>query len=937
MNRASEKAGQLESIQFGDFQLWPAERQLRESGRSVKLGARAFDILAVLIENAGKTVTKKDLMTRVWPTTVVDEINLRVHVAALRRALGDGQNGQRFIVNVTGRGYSFVAPLSSFEDSAPAPRARSPQPSHNLPTSLTRMIGRDVELVSLSRLLRSQRLLTIVGAGGVGKTTIALAVARSLLGDFPHGVRFVELAPVREATGVANAFATALGLAVSRETPTHDLREFTRDKNLLLLVDNCEHVIAEVATIVEQLLRSSNDLRVFATSREPLNAEGEWLFRITPLDVPAETRTSWTAAKVREHAAVKLFVERAMTGEEAFDLTDENAELVAGICRTLDGLPLAIELAAASVDRLGLRELAVRVHDQVSRGSAGRRTAASRHQTLRATFDWSFELLNPLEKLAFRRLAIFSGSFTMESASLLMARAGADVQEAVGAVMGLAEKSLISTDITSVTLRHRFLNTVRTYAFEKLRSSDDFLHIRRWHAEEILGLMRQAELGWASSDRSQWIAAYGHAIDDVRAALDWAFSAEGDTALGTALTAISVPFGIQLAHLEEFRARIEHALYWVTAGPVPQPEIELRLRDTLSHLTSNMQRSEAVSPVGDAVDRIEAPKNRISPLLRKTIFEIESADYDAALESAARLANVAREAKDPLADLASDRVSAQAHHFAGNHEIARAYAERVMNHPSKSIPITYVPVQTDRRVWMRIVLGRAFWIQGQAEQAQQVAAEALELAAADSPFALCQALAFAACPISIWSGELDKARQQVRTLMAETRRYRLENWRAYAEWYECVLDADMGAADSGTDKPGSARSSIPLSIGGLLLDTILTMNPWITGADPLSLAAVGWAASERLRVQGEFILRNAAPEAFARAEAIFLQSLQLAESQRALGWRLRSAISLGRFWSEKKNLRSQSRLLLEDVCGRFTEGLKTRDFRTAQSLISELA
>ena len=935
------RTGERLAVTFGDFEFFPTRRQLVLAGNPVKLGTRALEILAVLIEKPGQMVAKDELISRVWPTTVVEDINLRVHVSALRRAIGDGQQGNRFIVNAAGRGYSFVAEIGYARESPePAPViAKSARAAHNLPTALTRMVGRTTEVMALTQLVGTQRLVTIVGTGGVGKTTTGLAVARNVVANFEAGVQMVDLATARDENSVIEAFAAALGFSVSKEYPFDNLISYLKHKDLLLLVDNCEQVLAEVAQIVERLLRASATVRILATSREPLHAEGEWPYRMAPLGVPEDDGLFITAIKARKYASIELFVERALTGEQAFELTDANAGIVAAICRGLDGLPLAIELAAAGVGRLGIRELAVRVHDQVSIRSSGRRTAASRHQTLIATFDWSYDLLTSLEKLAFQRLAAFNAAFSLESAAGLVAHAGVSHDDAVTAVMGLAEKSLIATDISGMSVRHRFLNTVRQYAFEKLKVSSDFITIYRWHAEQVLKLMRQAELGWESLDREEWIAAYGYAMDDVRGALDWAFSSQGDALLGVSLTSISVPFGLQLARLEEFRARVEHALHWFTSGGPPQPELEVRLRATLGLINANLQRQQPGADTestnhSDAIDGIGSLKNRISPLLRRTIMQIESGEYQEALDTAIRMGLVAQKINDPLAELTANRVAAQAHHFAGNHGQARAYAERVLDDPAKSIPVAYVPVQTDRRVWMRIVLARISWMEGMTEQAEGIAAESVELALADSPFALCQALAFAACPIAIWNGSVAVARQHVDALLVETSRYRLDNWKAYGEWYERVLNADAVSveAESGLS-PISASSA---SISGLLLDTIQTMNPSITRAGPQPLGIVGWSAPERLRVHGDWILRQNAAEAGPHAKTVFERSLQLAENQRALSWALRAATSLYRI-RLKGDSSQTDRKRLESLCSRFSEGSRTRDLRTAQSLLNDAA
>jgi predicted ATPase/DNA-binding winged helix-turn-helix (wHTH) protein len=922
------------AVSFEGFQFFPSRRELLEGGSAVKLGTRALDILAILIENAGKTVSKAELITRVWPKTVVEDINLRVHVSALRRSLGDGQKGRRFIINVAGRGYSFVAALTRESSRANHQPASAPAFKHNLPNALTRMVGRSAEFAALTELVCKNRLSTVLGPGGVGKTTLALAVSRPLQSRFPDGIRFVDLANISTGHSIADAFAVALDLVASTDNPLRDLVEFLKEREVLLVVDNCERVLTEVAAVVETVLKSCNGPQILATSREPLNAEGERRYRIAPLQVPSDSDSPLTAAKAREHASVELFVERAATGEHSFDLTDTNAAIVADICRTLDGLPLAIELAAAGVGRMGLHELAARVHDQVSQGVTARRTAAARHQTLRAAIDWSFELLNLMEQTAFRRLAVFNGPFNMESAAGLIAHAGISRPDALNAVMSLAEKSLLVTDISGTALRHRILNTVRTYAYDKLHASDDFVKIHRWHADQMLKLMRQAELGWQSTDRTEWISSYGYAIDDVRAALDWAFSSTGDAALGAALTSISVPFGLQLARLDEFRARIEHALDSLKSGASARSDLETRLRETLRLLTQNMERAppeEVAEPSAqvDAVERIGPPKAQIAPLLRKTIMQMENADYDGAVRTATRMGSVAQRTADPLAVLTADRVAAQAHHFAGNHASARAYAERVLDHPAKSIPIAYVPVQVDRRVWMRIVLSRTCWMEGQLEQAEQLMTEAMELAVADSPFSLCQTLAFATCPICIWNGEHERARTHVQTLLAQTRRYKLDNWRAYAEWYARVIGVDWTPAEeTPTSEP---------TISGLLLDTIVTMSPATVAKAALqSLSPTGWAAPEKLRIQADAILTSNLSDAASRGEALLIRSMAVADSQRAPAWKLRAATTLSRLWIEQGSSRRARSLLLE-VCALFPSHCSNEDLRVARSLLRDLS
>jgi len=929
-------------LRFGQFQLIPSQRLLLESGKPVKLGSRAFEILNLLVEKAGQVVTKEELIARVWPTTVVEEANLRVHVAAVRRALGDGQRGNRYIVNTAGRGYSFVGPVTSDTEAlVPADPLVSAAVKHNLPSALTRMVGRAAEVENLVRLAQSQRFLTLAGPAGVGKSTLALAVARQLLTQIHDGTYFVDLGAVSSTSLVPSAFATALGLAVSASAPLSDLVSYLKSKSLLLVLDNCEHLVGAVASATETILRQCPDLHILATSREPLGAAGEWIYRVSPLAVPEEDDTQIRAESAQQYSAVELFVERAIISDHRFELTDANAAIVAHICRCLDGLPLAIELAAARVDLHGVQELAARLDDQVSRFASGRRTAASRHQTLRATLDWSYEVLTEHERTALRLLAVFHGAFTMESASGLVAQRQLTTEEADLAVMGLADKSLITTDVSGTTVRHRLLHTTRSYAFEKLARTHDLGSIFRWHAEQVLKLMRQAELGWERMARSEWIGNYAYAIDDVRAALDWAFSTDGDASLGSALTAVSVPFGFQLALVEEFSARAQYALDWVTARGAAQPDMEMRLRGALSALSQNMRRPRQLDDAMESqlAERVRSPKQQMNPLLQKTIYQIEVADYSGALHTAEKLSVLARHIADPLALLMADRVSAQAQHFCGNHATARIYAERVLDHPAKGIPLAYMPVQVDRQVSMRIVLARILWLEGHAEQSLALVKETLELASADSPFAQCQALALAACPIALWCGEQERAQEHVTALMRESGRYRLDFWRSYGEWFQRAVDLECVTSMGLETEVRRRENALSRPSSGLLLDTMLTIHPAVMVFDPAVIDGTktsGWSAPEKLRVLGQHILEGAPPEASARAEMFFLRAIETAEQQNALAWNLRACMSLGKLWSQEDRKRDAFGLL-NGAYRRFSEGFETKDMRQAVALLDRFA
>jgi len=333
------------AIAFGPFRLLSARRLLLEGDKPVRLGSRAFDILAALVERAGEVVGKEELIARAWPSTFVDEANLKIQVSALRRALGDGQGDNRYIVSIVGRGYDFVAPIREEEPSPASPSPTVvPTAPHNLPFATTRMIGREETVTALVARLSRQRLVTIVGPGGNGKTTIALAVAERMIGAYEHGVWMVDLAPLRDPHLVPSAVATVLGLEIRTEDPLPALVAALRDRRVLMLLDNCEHVIdAAAAGLAAAVLSGAPGVTILATSREPLRASGERMHRLAPLNCP-EPSSTLTATEAAVFPAVRLFVERVSAIVEDFALTDADVPLVVTICRRLGGLPLAIAL-----------------------------------------------------------------------------------------------------------------------------------------------------------------------------------------------------------------------------------------------------------------------------------------------------------------------------------------------------------------------------------------------------------------------------------------------------------------------------------------------------------------------------------------------------------------------------------------------------------------
>ena len=458
-------------IEFGHFSILPHRRQLLAEGRPIALGGRAFDLLMALIDEPGAVVSKNELLSRIWPGRIVEENRLAGEIVALRKALGPERD---LIQTVSGRGYQFTGELHELgaagsAQQVPAPLAvpAPPAPATNLSESVSELIGREAALSEVTDLVTTHRLVTLTGEGGIGKTRLGLQVARQLLPEFADGVWVTELAPLADPALVPVAVAIALGLeltggAISPERVANMLGA----KRLLLVLDNCEHVVAAATEIAETLLRCNSTMRVLATSREPLRAEGECLYRVPPLAVPAQGIED--VEEVLRHSSVRLFVARARATDPHFRPDGPSAAAAAAICRRLDGIPLAIELAAARGAALGIAEIAAWLDDRFHLLTSGHRTALPRHQTLRATLDWSYELLPEPERVVLRRLAIFAGGFTLAAASAVVADTDTAASDVVHHLANLIAKSLVVADIGRSLTRYRLLETTRAYALEKL-------------------------------------------------------------------------------------------------------------------------------------------------------------------------------------------------------------------------------------------------------------------------------------------------------------------------------------------------------------------------------------------------------------------------------------------------------------------------------------
>jgi predicted ATPase/DNA-binding winged helix-turn-helix (wHTH) protein len=940
------------AISFGPFRLLAAQRLLLEGDTPVRLGSRAFDILATLVERAGEVVGKEELIGRAWPQTFVEESNLKIQVSVLRRALGDGQGGHRYVVTVPGRGYNFVAPVSPEE---PPPTIAAPtQRLHNLPAAVTRMIGREEAVAAIVSRLSRQRLVTIVGPGGIGKTTLALAVAEQMTADYQHGVWLIDLSPLGDPRLVPSAVATVLGLEVRTENPLPGLIAALRDRRMLLLLDNCEHVIDAAASLAAAVLSGVPRVNILATSREPLGVAGEREHRLGPLGSPPIS-SGLTAAEAAAFPAVQLFVERAAAIVEDFALTDANAPLVVEICRRLDGLPLAIEFAAPRLEVLGLEGLAARLDGSLSLLGARRRSAMPRHRTMRAVVDWSCSLLSEDEQLFFRALGIFTGGFRVEAAAAVAMDAARTDMEIIDRLADLVAKSLVVADVSGVEPRFRLLDTTRAYAIEMLDESGERQRIARRHAEYYRDLFERAEAEGEARPTPEWLADYAREIDNLRAALDWAFSPTGEGSIGVVLTAAAASLWLRLSLLEECRNRAKQALGALATGGTPDPRNEMRLYTALGVSTSEApEMGAAFTKALEIAERLGDSKYQLSALRGLYFYHGGNSRYRAALPFAQKFHDLAMRGSDSSTRLAGECMIGTNEHLLGDQIGARLHLEQVLahyaanDHGGDGIRLRdFFRFGFEVKMSARAFLARVLWLQGFSDQALHAAETSLEEATGHD-YAVCYALTFASCPIALWVGDLAAAARYAGMLLEHSRKHGSSLWDKMAYRFHEIIALKGRVLETGSRLPrigpdeiaepdlsfrfltGLSELAEALAHAGRIVDGLALLESEIERCEP------SWLTPELLRVKGELLLLQSSFTCAEKAEVLFRQALDEARRQDALSWELRAATSLTRLLRDQGR-RADATACLQPVYDRFTEGFGIADLIAAKHLLDELS
>jgi predicted ATPase/DNA-binding winged helix-turn-helix (wHTH) protein len=936
------------SFTFGPFTLLPERQILLKNAEAVRLGGRALHLLTALVERSGELVSKSELLAEVWPGTSVDEGNLKVNMAALRRVLELGPDAPQYIATVVGRGYRFVAPVQAGGPVEVEVEASKPlTPSHNLPNSTMQIFGRAQAIASIRRDLEQSRLVSIVGAGGIGKTTVALAVAEQAVEGFGEGVWLVDLATLTDPERVASAIAAVLRLEAHSSDMLAVLCAFLRNRQALLVLDSCEHVIEGVASCADRILASAAGVRVLATSREPLRIAKERVRKLSGLGTPPES-PSLDARNALDFPAVQLFVERATDADTSFQLTDADAPIVGQICRKLDGLALAIELAATRVGTFGVTGLLRQLENRL-RLLSGWRAGPARHRTLASTLDWSYSLLNEREAALLRAISVFAGAFGLEAAAAVFAD---NPYEVLDLLASLSAKSLLALEPQADGVRCRLLETTRVYAGERLRSSGEEQVMRKRHAEHFCAVLERAKTEWAARSSPEWGAAYAPVVDDLRGALAWAGLDQANRAHLVRLTVAGILLWNHLSLTQECRAHVSRAIEELAATGLVDTATEMQLQ--MSFAGSTMftrglvpEAFAALERTRDIAVRIGDVDHQLSSLRMMGSYQSFACELAPALATLEKFAIVAAE-HDPSALRDGETHVGITELHAGRLESARRRLERLHRNATTSVEEPRLArFLHAHAVDVGIVLSYAQWLTGSPDSAAQTAEATLaQSLKTKHALSVSNALAVGACPVFFMSGRYEECARYAAMLDDQVRQHGILIWSPTARFYRGAL------ACARKDVPAQGIEDLAGSVSEFRAINHWARMSWILAVLADALARSGriseatatiaealewgrahaelWCMPEVLRIQASILT---AQNRVQEAESVLVDAIAMARDVGGLSWQLRAANDLAQLLLARSR-QTEAREVLLPIFNAFSEGFATHDLVVARERLA---
>lgn len=816
-------------------------------------------------------------------------------------------------------------------------------PNNNLPAATTRILGRERSIDLIQRQIGDARLVSIVGAGGIGKTTVAVAVAEQFICSFRDGVWLVDFAPLQEPSLVPNAIAAAIGLFVHSANVLAALCRFLRDRDILLVLDNCEHMLDTIAACTTQILQDAPNVRIIATSRAPLRVNGEQVHRLPGLATPSVS-SGLTAEGAAAFPAIQLFVDRATDRLETFTLSDDDAPVVADLCKSLDGIALAIELAAMRVDAFGVRDLQKQLDDRF-RLLGGRRAGLERHRTLAATLDWSYSLLPRGEAAMLRAVSVFAGAFRLDDASAVSNLAP---DEAKDVLAELASKSLLSVDVDTEEATYRPLETTRTYCLEKLLASGEDSLIRLRHAEYMCTVLERAAGEWGQQLSREWGAAYGRYLDDLRAALAWVGADPTYRRVLIRLTAAGTLLWNHFSLTGESRTHLSRAISELQDAGSVGTAVEMHLQTALAGaliFTRGIVREtrEAMRRALNISVQLSDTEARLRCLRMIGTCELFNGEHDAGNHTLETFVSIAT-AEDPSALADGETHLGCAELFLGRLRDSLRRVERLYDNSSQDFNDTrFARFEYSNSVNILIMLAHTHWLMGSPDTAERMAVKSVEYGRqAEHELSLSIALA-RACPVLFWLGRDEACSRHAAMLDDVVERHGIVTWRPIAAFYRGALASLRQDDSAGIDDLQRAvaecreighMARLPYYMAVLAEALGKHGRLWeseVTIHKALDMAAKHneqWCLPELLRIQA-LILNRADVR-----ETALLKSMAIADDIGARSWKLRTANDLAELWRSQSRTADAKRML-RPICDAFTEGFDTRDMTIATRFLGE--
>ena len=935
----------------GSLEIDAGRRELRARGVPVPIGGRAFEIIEALAQSAGQLVTKDELMVRVWPGAVVEESTLQVHISAIRKALGPDRV---MLKTASGRGYRLLGRWTTRQrdppehPAIPAPERRAGEPApSNLPVPASDLIGRVVAVQQVGDLMSAYRVVTLTGPGGIGKTRLALEMGRIQSPGFDGGVWFVELASLTDANLVTAAIASVLGLRLgANDLSPGALARAIGGEKLLLVIDNCEHVIDAAATVVETIVRLCPAVSVLATTREPMRIDGECLYRVPALDLPDQDVSTEDQGHILGTSAVQLFIARTAAWQSGIQ-PRADLSIMAAICRHLDGIPLAIEFAAARATTFGLEEVLSRLGDRFALLTSGRRTALPKHRTLRATLDWSYELLSAQERLLLLRLAIFAAPFSLEAARVVIGDDEARSPDIADGVANLVAKSLVSGDTDTAVMQYRLLETTRVYAYEKLAEGGELRSFAQSHAEYYHRLIEK--IGDERETRSANLAVLGN----VRAALEWCFGASGDAEIGIGLATAAARVFLAMSLFTECRRWSKRALLALDdsrLGGAEEMHLQAALGMSLMYTGGQHEVArEALARGLEIAEQRDDAVNELRLLSPLYLFHFRLGDLKTALRYVRRMCVISGIIGDVAALGIAHSLLGIALHLSGDLAGADIELEAALRYGPGSRRASTVNLGFDGYSIAGVALARNLWLRGYPAQAMERTRQTIgNVAGLEHPVALFPVLIWG-ISVFLWTGELRSAEEHVDWFIARAGSYSLALYLAVGRGFKGQLAILQGDAKGGVEHlrscltelhalryellttPFNASMAQGLTAIGRFGDGMTLIDETIRRVEANEDHVY---MPELLRVKANVLLSRPRSNRDG-AEILFMRSLEMSRRQGALAWELRTAADLGALLATRGRA-SDARMLLRPVFNRFSEGLDTADLTAAAQLLATL-